>query len=156
MVVTTTTPSTLIRKTIVGWCEAGAKPRARSNAALSLLLASRKLLESYRQKAIEAALRRIDMIGIAPEFDDEAGYYTRQNALSWRIDPIAATEIDARLASDGFDQGAINTEVYLQAREIFVLFESLLSAAQTKRMLLLREMRNQRFAVLRCVSGTDR
>jgi hypothetical protein len=104
-----------------------------------------KLLETYRQKAIEAALRRIDMIGIAPGFEAEAEYYTRQNALSWRIDPIAAAEIDARLAAYGFDQHAINTEVYVQAREIFVLFEGLLSAAQTKRMLLLREIRNQRF-----------
>ena len=101
-----------------------------------------KLLETYRQKAIEAALRRIDMMGT--EFDGEAEYYTLQNALSWRIDPIAATEIDARLASYGFDQHAITTEVYVQAREILVLFEGLLNAAQTKRMLLLREIRNQR------------
>ena len=63
-----------------------------------------------------------------------------QNALSWRLDPIAATEIDARLAAYGFDQEAINIDVYVQAREIFVLFESLLNAAQTKRMLLLREI----------------
>lgn len=105
-----------------------------------------KLLETYRQQAIEAALRRIDMIGIAPEFEDQAEYYTLQNALSWRIDPSATTEIDARLASYGFDQHAITTEVYVQAREIVVLFESLLNAAQTKRMLLLREIRNQRLA----------
>jgi hypothetical protein len=104
-----------------------------------------KLLETYRQKAIEAALRRVDMIGIAPEFEDEAEYYTLQNALSWRIDPIATTEIDARLAAYGFDQHAINTEVYVQAREIFVLFEGLLNAAQTKRLLLLREIKNHRF-----------
>ncbi|MET4120495.1 hypothetical protein ABIB90_007545 [Bradyrhizobium sp. JR4.1] len=37
-----------------------------------------KLLEVYRQKAVEAALRRIDMIGIAPEFEDQAEYHTRQ------------------------------------------------------------------------------
>jgi hypothetical protein len=105
-----------------------------------------KLLETYRQKAIEAALRRIDMIAIAPEFEDKAEYYTQQNALSWRVDPIATTEIDARLAAHGFDQHAINMEVYVQAREIFVLFEGLLNAAQTKRMLLVREIRNQRLA----------
>ena len=102
-----------------------------------------KLLETYRQKAIEAALPP-DRYGIAPEFDEDAEYYTLQNALSWRIDPTAATEIDARLAAYGFDQHAINTEVYVQAREILVVFESLLNAAQTKRMLLLREIRNQR------------
>ncbi|WP_439369401.1 hypothetical protein [Bradyrhizobium sp. DASA03120] len=103
-----------------------------------------KLLETYRQQAIEAALRRIDLVGIAPDFEEEAAYHTLQNALSWRIDPIAASEIDARLAAYGFDANAINTEVYVQAREILVLFEGLLNAAQTKRMLLLREIRNQR------------
>ncbi|MDH2348924.1 hypothetical protein [Bradyrhizobium sp. SSUT77] len=103
-----------------------------------------KLLETYRQKAIEAALRRIDLLGIAPECQGEAEYYTLQNALSWRIDPVATTEIDTRLASYGFDQHAISTEVYVQVREMFVLFEGLLIAAQTKRMLLVREIRNQR------------
>lgn len=57
-----------------------------------------KLLETYRQKAIEAALRRIDMVWIDPDFEDQAEYYTLQNALSWRIDPIAASESDARLS----------------------------------------------------------
>jgi hypothetical protein len=85
------------------------------------------------------------LVGIGPECQGEAEYYTLQNALSWRIDPIATTEIDTRLAAHGFDQLAISTEVYVQAREIFVLFEGLLNAAQTKRMLLLREIRNQRF-----------
>ncbi|WOH57294.1 MULTISPECIES: hypothetical protein [Bradyrhizobium] len=62
-----------------------------------------KLLESYRQKAIEAALRRIDLVGMGPEWQDEAEYYTLQNALSWRIDPVARTETDTRLAAHGFD-----------------------------------------------------
>ncbi|RZN05386.1 hypothetical protein CWO91_30410 [Bradyrhizobium genosp. SA-3] len=103
-----------------------------------------KLLETYRQKAIEAALRRIDMAGIDPDLEEQAEYYTLQNALSWRIDPTAASEIEARLAAYGFDAHAITTEVYVQAREVLVLFEGLLNAAQTKRMLLLRELRNQR------------
>ncbi|WP_407192922.1 hypothetical protein [Bradyrhizobium sp. STM 3566] len=84
------------------------------------------------------------MIGIDPDFEDRAESYTQQNALSWRTDPIAATEIEARLATHGFDQDAVTTEVYVQAREVLVLFEGLLSAAQTKRLLLLREIRNQR------------
>lgn len=103
-----------------------------------------KLLETSRQKAIEAVLRHIDMVGIDPEFEEKVEYYTLQNALSWRTDPIAATEIDARLATYGFDQHAVTTEVYMQVREALVLFEGLLNAAQTKRMLLLREIRNQR------------
>lgn len=105
-----------------------------------------KALDAYRQKAIEVALRSIDMVGIAPGFEAEAEYYTLQNALSWRVDAAAATEIDTRLANYGFDQHAITTEVYVQAREIFVLFEGLLNAAQTKRILLLREIRNPRLA----------
>ncbi|MCA1528757.1 hypothetical protein [Bradyrhizobium yuanmingense] len=104
-----------------------------------------KLLETHRQQAIAAALRRIDMAGIDPDFEPQAEYYTQQNALSWRIDPIAATEIEARLAAYGFDQDAVTTEVYVQAREVLILFDGLLNAAQTKRVLLLREIRNQRF-----------
>ena len=111
-----------------------------------------RLLEAYRQNAIEAALRRIDMAGIGPEFEDEAAYYTRQNAVSWRLDPVAMTDIEARLASYGIDQHAINMEVYAQAREIFALFESLLNATQTKRLLLLREIKNHRF--LRTLQST--
>lgn len=103
-----------------------------------------KLLETTRQKAIEVALRRIDMAGIDPDFREQAESYTLQNALSWRIDPMAASEIEARLAVYGFDQHAITAEVFVQARELLVLFEGLLNAAQTKRMLLLRELRNQR------------
>ena len=67
-----------------------------------------RLLEAYRQNTIEAALRRIDMAGIGPEFEDEAAYYTGQNAVSWRLDPVATTDIEARLASYGIDQHAIN------------------------------------------------
>jgi len=104
-----------------------------------------KLLETYRQKAIETALCHIDMVEIDPDFEEQAEYYTQQNALSWRIDPIAATEIEARLAAYGLDQDAITTEVYVQAHEALVLFEGLLNAAQTKRTLLLREIRHQRF-----------
>ncbi|WP_342710764.1 hypothetical protein AAFG13_00235 [Bradyrhizobium sp. B124] len=103
-----------------------------------------RLLATYRQKAIEAALRHIDMTGIAPEFEDEAERYTRQNALSWRLDPVATTEIEARLASYGFDQHSINTDVYIQAREAFVLFEGLLNAAQSRRLLLIREIKKCR------------
>ncbi|UGY25700.1 hypothetical protein HU675_0002330 [Bradyrhizobium septentrionale] len=102
------------------------------------------MLAIYRQKAIEAALRSIDMTGIAPESEDEAEYYTRQNALSWRLIPVATTEIKARLASYGFDQHSINTDVYVQARDIFVLFEGLLNATQARRLLLIREIRRHR------------
>src|SRR5262249_40652471 len=55
-----------------------------------------KVLESFRQRAIEQVLSRIDLIGVPPSFRSEAEHYTRLNALSWRIDPAAATEIETR------------------------------------------------------------
>lgn len=58
-----------------------------------------------------------------------------------------------RLGAYGFDQQAINTEVYVQAREIFVLFEGLLNAAQARRLLLIREMKRHRF--LGSTSGSE-
>lgn len=67
--------------------------------------------EHYRQKAIEASLRRIDVAGIAPEFQAAAEFYTVRNALDWQSDPTAAHDIEARLASYGFDQHVINVEV---------------------------------------------
>ncbi|MCK1307773.1 hypothetical protein [Bradyrhizobium sp. 45] len=42
---------------------------------------------SSANRRIAATLRRIDLIGIAPEFADEAEYYTLQNASSWQRDP---------------------------------------------------------------------
>ena len=103
-----------------------------------------KLLELYRQKAIEAALGRIDLPGIPAEFQDQARLRVSQNAQSWRTDSTAAKEIDARLASYGFDEQALNVEVYIQARETFFLFESLVHSAQVRRMLLLKEIKSQR------------
>ncbi|WP_247483178.1 hypothetical protein [Bradyrhizobium sp. 15] len=74
-----------------------------------------KLLESYRQKAIEMTLRRIDVPGIVPHFKNDGERYIVQNALDWRLDCMAADEIEARLASYGFDQHTISVEVYVQA-----------------------------------------
>jgi hypothetical protein len=103
-----------------------------------------KVLEAHRQKAIEAALRRIDLVGIAPDVQRDAECHIVRNPLSWRIDPIAATEIESRLAAYSFDQHSVNMEVYAQAREIFILFEGLLNAAQARRLLLLKEINHQR------------
>ncbi|MCP2218503.1 MULTISPECIES: hypothetical protein [Bradyrhizobium] len=99
------------------------------------------LLEDHRQQAIEASLRRIDLVGIAPEFKEDASRYTRQNALSWRSDQVAACDIEAHLARYGFDQQALNLEVFIQARDIFLMFEGLLMAAQKRRAHLLREIK---------------
>lgn len=103
-----------------------------------------RLLNIYRQKAIEASLRRIDVTGRAPEFRDTAEFYTVHNALDWQLDPTAAHDIEARLASYGFDQHAISMEVYVQAREVSSFFEALLNGALTRRLLLLKELNNFR------------
>ncbi|MGY4626685.1 hypothetical protein [Bradyrhizobium sp. USDA 4486] len=103
-----------------------------------------RLLNAYRQKAIEMALRRIDVIGISPDFQDLAEVYTVKNAVDWQLDPSAARDIEARLHSHGFDQHAVNSEVYVQAREDLSLFETLLNGAQLRRLPLLKEINNMR------------
>ncbi|WP_448041530.1 hypothetical protein [Bradyrhizobium liaoningense] len=103
-----------------------------------------RLLNTYRQKAIEMTLRRVDFAGIAPEFQDIAEIYTINNALDWQMDASAALDIEARLRAYGFDQHAISMEVYVQAREILVLFDSLLNGAQLRRLMLLKEVPNLR------------
>lgn len=103
-----------------------------------------RLLSTYRQKAIEMTLRRIDVAGIAPDFQDVAEIYTIHNALDWQLDASAALDIEDRLRSYGFDQHAISMEVYVQAREILMLFESLLNGAQLRRLMLLKEVNNFR------------
>ncbi|MDF0578900.1 hypothetical protein [Bradyrhizobium yuanmingense] len=103
-----------------------------------------RLLSTYRQKAVEMTLRRVDLAGIAPDFQDVAEIYTVGNALDWQLDASAAIDIEARLRSYGFDQHAISMEVYVQAREILVLFESLVNGAQLRRLMLLKEINNFR------------
>ncbi|WP_245269528.1 hypothetical protein [Bradyrhizobium japonicum] len=98
-----------------------------------------RLLSTYRQKAVEMTLRRVDLAGIAPDFQDVAEIYIIGNALDWQLDASAALDIEARLRSYGFDQHAVSMEVYVQAREILSLFESLLNGAQVRRLLLIKE-----------------
>lgn len=43
-----------------------------------------RVLNTYRQKAIEMTLRRVELTDIAPEFQDVAEIYTINNALIWR------------------------------------------------------------------------
>jgi hypothetical protein len=103
-----------------------------------------KVLEMHRQNAIESALRRVDGAGIPSAFQEQACRQIRQNAAQWRDDPAAATEIETRLASFGFDARSIDLEVIIQAREIFVMFDSLMHSAQNRRIFLLREINGRR------------
>jgi hypothetical protein len=103
-------------------------------------LLRQRLLGAYRQNAIENTLRRIDVAGVPAECRDTAEKYTIKNALDWRLDAAAAADIEARLASYGFDQHTLNMEAYVQARELLMLFESLLNGAQLRRLLLVKEL----------------
>lgn len=89
-------------------------------------------------------LRRVDVAGMPPDLQDAAEIYTIRNALDWQLDPASAVEIEARLRSYGFDQHALNMEIYVQAREILSLFEALLNGTQLRRLLLIRELSNFR------------
>ncbi len=109
-------------------------------------LVRQKLLESYRQTAIEHTLRQVDLPGIPPEFVEPASQHIRHNAHTWRIDPKAASEIESHLLAYGFDQQSINVEVYLQAREIFLMFEGLITSAHNRRLSLLREIDHRRYS----------
>ncbi|WP_407118331.1 hypothetical protein [Bradyrhizobium sp. LMG 9283] len=99
-----------------------------------------RLLTTYRQKAIEITLRRVDVAGNSPEARKVAEFYTVQNALDWQLDSKAAAEIEARLHAYGFDQHAVNMEAHVQAREVLSLFEALLTGAQLRRLSLLKEL----------------
>ncbi|MCK1643004.1 hypothetical protein IVA95_36960 [Bradyrhizobium sp. 157] len=103
-----------------------------------------KLLEHYRENAIAQSLHHIDLAGIPPEIEPVAVNHIRRNALNWRVNPTARREIEARLAAYGYDSNAINTQVYLQARDVFLVFEALLNSAQSRRLSLLRELKIRR------------
>ena len=107
-------------------------------------LLRQKLLECYRQHAIEYSLLQIDLAGIPSDYADQASEHIRHNARIWRIDPGAASEIETRLLTYGFDQHSINVEVYLQAREVLLVFEALITSAHSRRVSLLREIERQR------------
>lgn len=103
-----------------------------------------KVLERYRQPAVERCLRDMDLIGIPPEHREVSNRHIRRNAIEWQSDPEAASEIEARMTANGFDELTTNAESHVQAREAFVLFQALLDAAQNRRSSSLREIRFQR------------
>ena len=121
-------------------------------------LLRQRLLSTFRHRAVEATLRRIDLAGIAPHLQQIGEFHTVKNALDWQLDPFAARDIEARLHSHGFDQHALNMEVYVQARGSLALFETLLNGAQLRRLLLLKEIGNMRWSGLartRSISGGE-
>lgn len=103
-----------------------------------------KLLEKSRQRAIADALSHIDLIGIPADGQENARRETEINALAWRSDVNAAREIEQRLACYRVDAFAINTEVHIQARDLYLMFEGLIISAQQRRAMILRDI--QRYA----------
>jgi hypothetical protein len=100
-----------------------------------------------RQDAIDAMLQRLDLPGIPHAFRQSARDQTKLNAEKWRTDPIANTENEHRLTTQGIDQGSINAEVLIQSRELFIMFDGLMQSAQTRRILLLREINRRRISL---------
>jgi hypothetical protein len=114
-----------------------------------------KTLESFRQVAIEAILRRLDGSRIPDYAARTMLAHTRQNAQQWREDPIAAAEIEGRLEQHGFDAVAINAEVYFQAERQLEMFENLVQRAQQRRITLLREISVRREFAKRAEAVSD-
>ena len=106
-----------------------------------------KMLKVRRQDAIDAMLQRIDLPGIPYPFRQSARDQTRLNAEQWRTDSVASAEIENRLAAQGIDEGSVNAEVLIQSRELFIMFDSLMQSAQTRRILLLREINRRRVSL---------
>jgi hypothetical protein len=106
-----------------------------------------KMLEVRRQDAIEAMLQRLDLPGIPQAFSQSARDRTKLNAEQWRTDQIANAEIENRLTAQGIDDGSVNAEVLIQSRELFIMFDSLMQSAQTRRVLLLREINRRRISL---------
>ena len=106
-----------------------------------------RLLEKSRQRAIADALNQIDVMGIAEDARDDARRYTEHNALAWRYDEAAAIEIEGRLASFGHDDLSLTSDVLVQARELYIVFEGLIISAQHRRTMLLREIEGRRHRI---------
>ena len=103
-----------------------------------------RILELYRDRAIEAILSRLDNPGLPTEYSKELQFHIRKNAVDWRDDPEAAAEIEARLVRHNFNGEAVNAEVYCQAHQAFTLFNDLMRSAQNRRLALLREINFRR------------
>ena len=79
--------------------------------------------------------------------------HAKRTAAEWRDDRDAANETEARLRRSQFDNIDINTEVFVQARASFEMFDRLTHLAQTRRIGLLREISLRR-ELARRVIGT--
>jgi hypothetical protein len=115
-----------------------------------------KILETSRQRAVACFLSQIDLVGISSDRREVARRHTELNAHAWRSDADVKMEIEQRLSSHGIDQSAINAEAHVQTREPYLMFETLMVAAQQRRTMLLREINNHRYSSSRSGDGFRR
>jgi hypothetical protein len=105
-----------------------------------------KLLETSRELAIQACLEKIDLSGIDEDDQLPARRHIKENAMAWRSNPQIAAEIESRLSTHKIDNDVVSIEVIVQSRQLYLLFDTLLSTAQTRRIVLLREIQARRTA----------
>jgi hypothetical protein len=115
-----------------------------------------KILRIHRSKAIASILQKLDGAGAPPETKSVIQAYSERAADGWRHDPDAASEIDARLRRNGFDEATVNAEVFLQARDAFTWFDTMMHVAQRRRIDLLREIAMRREFAVRGVRAIQR
>jgi hypothetical protein len=113
-----------------------------------------RILETFREAAIASILHRINSAGMPPEMSELVRLHSSRAGAEWKLNAHAAAEIEARLARNGFDEIAVNAEVFIQARSEFAMFDSLMHAAQHRRMVLLREIGIRREVVKRAREAT--
>jgi hypothetical protein len=82
---------------------------------------------------IEAIARKVDGEGMPVEAMPMVQLQARRTATEWRQDREAAIEIEERLDRNGFDAIDINAEVFVQARELFLMFDQLIHSARNRR-----------------------
>jgi hypothetical protein len=99
-----------------------------------------RILDVFREAAIASILHRIDSAGMPPEMSELVQRYSGHAAAEWKDNPDAAVGIEARLARNGYDEIAVNAEVFIRARNEIAMFDSLMHSAQHRRMVLLREI----------------
>jgi hypothetical protein len=99
-----------------------------------------RILGAHRQTAIEAILQRLDGAGMPAHGVPMVQIQSRRTAAEWGCDPEAAIDIEARLHRSGVDSIDIDAEVFVQARELFLMFDQLMQSAQNRRIGLLREI----------------
>jgi hypothetical protein len=108
-----------------------------------------RILEAHRVDAIEAILRRLDGEEMPAEAMPMVRIHARRTANEWRGDQQAAVEIEARPARGGFDNTDIDAHVFVQARELFAMFDQLMQSAQNRRIGLMREISVRRELAIR-------